>query len=543
MARNSSAPPPAGPPAPDAPNPGDPAGEPVSSVAPDSETPPRADNRFFAWIRSLDLVRQPGWIGGVCAGIATRLGIDPVIVRAVFVVVAVLGGPAILLYAAAWLLLPDTTGKIHLEQVLRGRFESPVAGIIALIALSMLPVSQGFWFAGSWFWGETSPADSIGRAFWVVVVLGLLTWFIIWIARRAAAAPPVQAPSDSTAPAPTSRPAPMAAGAAGAAGAPAATTPAPVAPQPGAPEEEFTAWREQQQTWKTEYDTFRAQSTEASIRAQEEHRQRRIAAAAASAERTRQWRAANPRLRAAIVAMVLGATVIAGVVAAQFAESDSGITVGFGVATLVVGLAIITAGTFRRRNGFLSLVAGALIVVTVASAFLPNSRQLIFSDSYGLRSDASGSYAQLVGNLSISPFERDDEITSPRTIDIWQGRGNIWISVPEGTTVRVVATIRSGTMYHNTTHNRTLTPAVKNDWNEDGVANLDDDMNGDGIITEQDGFTQEYLTEPVEPIVSRDGGEDSWDTTIGDGATPSITVRIWQGDGNVQIDDGYPEEN
>ena len=541
MARNSSAPPPAGPPAPDAPNPGDPAGEPVSSVAPDSETPPRADNRFFAWIRSLDLVRQPGWIGGACAGIATRLGIDPVIVRAVFVVVAVLGGPAILLYAAAWLLLPDTTGKIHLEQVLRGRFESPVAGIIALIALSMLPVSQGFWFAGSWFWGETSPGDSIGRAFWAVVVLGLLTWFIIWIARRAAAAPPVQTPSDSTAPAPTSRPAPMAAGAAG---APAATTPAPVAPQPGAPEEEFTAWREQQQTWKTEYDTFRAQSTEASIRAQEEHRQRRIAAAAASAERMRQWRAANPRLRAAIVAMVLGAAVIAGVVAAQFAESDSGITVGFGVATLVVGLAIITAGTFRRRNGFLSLVAGALIVVTVASAFLPNSRQLIFSDGYGLRTDASGSYAQLVGNLSITPFETDEQIAIPRTIDIWQGRGTIWISVPEGTTVRVVATIRSGRMYLSNYRDSILHPAIKNDWNEDGVANLDDDLNGDGVIDDQDGFIDRYLSDDeVTPIVSRDGGEDSWDTTAGDGATPSITVRIWQGEGDVHIDYGYPGDN
>ena len=531
MARNSSAPPPADPTTPDAPPPGDPAGESVSSVAPDETTQPRADNRFFAWIRSLDLVRQPGWIGGVCAGIATRLGIDPVIVRAIFVVVAVLGGPAILLYAAAWLLLPDTAGKIHLEQVLRGRFESPVAGIIALVALSMLPVAQGFWFAGSWFWGETNPGDSIGRAFWVIVVLGLLTWFIVWIARRANTVPAAER---------LVPPAPTAAGAAGAPAAFAEATPtAPTEPLPGAPEEDFTAWREQQQQWKSQYDTFRAQSTEASIRAQEEYRQRRIAAAAESAERMRQWRAANPRLRAAIVAMVLGAATIAGVVAAQFSDAGYGVTLGFGVATLVVGLAIVTAGTFRRRNGFLSFVALVLLSVTVTSAFLPNSRQLILSPNYGLPSGESGNYAQLAGSLSIYPFETDAEVSSPRIINIWQGSGDTLVTVPQDTTVRVVANIRSGMVFHGKYTEGSFEPQLADDYNQDGMADEGDDMNGDGLITAADGFTLDYASTQIEPVVSRDGAEDSWDVTFGDGAQPSIIVRIWQGAGSVTIEDEF----
>jgi phage shock protein PspC (stress-responsive transcriptional regulator) len=117
-------------------------------------TPPTAPgSRFFSWLRSIDIRREQGWIGGVCAGIATRLGIDPLIVRGIAVVVAVLGGPAILLYAAAWLLLPDASDRIHLEDVFRGRFEPVIAAIGGLFVLAMLPVAQGFWFLGAGYWG------------------------------------------------------------------------------------------------------------------------------------------------------------------------------------------------------------------------------------------------------------------------------------------------------------------------------------------------------------------------------------------------------
>ncbi|CAN5229805.1 hypothetical protein BH09ACT5_BH09ACT5_21120 [soil metagenome] len=65
--------------------------------APPPAAPRQAEARFFGWMRGLGVRREPGWIGGVCAGIAARLGIDPLIVRGIAVVVAVLGGPAFLL--------------------------------------------------------------------------------------------------------------------------------------------------------------------------------------------------------------------------------------------------------------------------------------------------------------------------------------------------------------------------------------------------------------------------------------------------------------
>ena len=104
----------------------------MSNKKPDESVPgdvPASENTFFDWMRGLRVPRQPGWIGGVCAGIAARLGIDPIIVRGIVVVLAVLGGPALLLYAAAWLLLPDNYDRIHLQELFRGNFTKAHAGI------------------------------------------------------------------------------------------------------------------------------------------------------------------------------------------------------------------------------------------------------------------------------------------------------------------------------------------------------------------------------------------------------------------------------
>ena len=45
-------------------------------------------------------------IGGVCSGIANYMNIDPVIVRLVFVLLALGGGHGILAYLLLWILMP-----------------------------------------------------------------------------------------------------------------------------------------------------------------------------------------------------------------------------------------------------------------------------------------------------------------------------------------------------------------------------------------------------------------------------------------------------
>ena len=46
-------------------------------------------------------------VAGVAAGLADYLDLDPSIVRILFVVLALLGGPGILLYIIMWIIMPE----------------------------------------------------------------------------------------------------------------------------------------------------------------------------------------------------------------------------------------------------------------------------------------------------------------------------------------------------------------------------------------------------------------------------------------------------
>ena len=46
-------------------------------------------------------------IAGVCSGLGRYLGIDPVLLRIAFVVLAIAGGGGIVLYVVGWILIPE----------------------------------------------------------------------------------------------------------------------------------------------------------------------------------------------------------------------------------------------------------------------------------------------------------------------------------------------------------------------------------------------------------------------------------------------------
>ncbi len=74
---------------------------------------------FFSWIRSLNLVRSDNsWFGGVCAGIADKIRVEPKFVRLAAVIGAIFFGSTFVIYAAGWLLMPDARDQIHLENML-----------------------------------------------------------------------------------------------------------------------------------------------------------------------------------------------------------------------------------------------------------------------------------------------------------------------------------------------------------------------------------------------------------------------------------------
>lgn len=343
-------------------------GMPTKTNSPSPTPPsPTASGNFFDWMRGLGVTREPGWIGGVCAGVAARLGIDPIIVRGIAVVVAVLGGPALLLYAAAWLLLPDTENRIHLERVLRGEFYGAIAGIGVLVLLALLPLSQGFWFAGPWFWDGPYWGASVFRVLWTVAIIGSATWLVIWLAMRANQRPSAR-PSGAAFSA--------AAGAGtGTAADPAAATDATAIPEPAAPPappsdpDGLAAWKEQQATWRQEHAAWRAQQAESSRAAALE--QRRIRNEQHAVRRS-EWEDKHLRTRSNPLysAIAIGTALIAGAATALIvgtgAWTSAATITGLAVTLGVLGLAIVINGFAGRRSGGSS---GLAVLVAIALVF------------------------------------------------------------------------------------------------------------------------------------------------------------------------------
>ncbi|QDG67891.1 MULTISPECIES: PspC domain-containing protein [Micrococcaceae] len=79
-------------------------------------------DKFFSIVRGFGLKRGPQrWLGGVCGGIAAKLNVDVAFVRIAFLVFCLLPGPAVVLYIAAWLVLPDQQDSIPLQNFLDRR--------------------------------------------------------------------------------------------------------------------------------------------------------------------------------------------------------------------------------------------------------------------------------------------------------------------------------------------------------------------------------------------------------------------------------------
>jgi phage shock protein PspC (stress-responsive transcriptional regulator) len=464
-------------------------------VASPPPTPPAplAGNRFFAWMRSLGITREPGWIGGVSAGIALRLGIDALIVRGIIVVVAVLGGPALLLYAAAWLLLPDRDDKIHLEEVFRGRIESPIAGIGALVFLSVLPVTQGFWLAGSAYWGDPYWGQSVGRALWTVVLLGLLVWFVVWVARRSSrdqAAPTVTPATTDDRPetVPSAYPATseaMAAATAVAAGTPASAAPGarPPAPSSTASAEEFAAWREQQAQWKAENDAFRArQASEqraASLAAHEQYRREREARREVERARLARTRS-NPLYSFVVIGLSLVAGGIVTLLLADGEFSPEALLAGLGSTLVVLALGIIINGARGKRGGgSLALAIIVLIPLLIAGA-LPKSPNISYLENARFVPTSDGGWTEDVyfvgvGDATIDlrdfytrPMSsgRDAQVMS--TIVLVVGSGDVTVLLPDDELVRYEAVAAAGSITGVTTDfatNRGAFASDSGEWN------------------------------------------------------------------------------
>jgi phage shock protein PspC (stress-responsive transcriptional regulator) len=117
---------------------------------------------FFAQLRRLGVARATHgkMAGGVCAGLARRWGVDPIVVRAVVVVLMAFGGLGLLAYLVALALLPDENGRIFTEEALR-RGDGSAIFLLVVIGLMLAGEVSDRW----WVWATIPLA--LG-AWWVV---------------------------------------------------------------------------------------------------------------------------------------------------------------------------------------------------------------------------------------------------------------------------------------------------------------------------------------------------------------------------------------
>lgn len=132
-----------------------------------------AENPFFRWIRGLGVQRgDRAWIGGVSSGLGQRFGLDTALSRGLVLLIVIFSGVGLLLYGAAWALLPGADGRIHAQEAGRGHWSSGMTGSVVFAAVGLLngPLVLGGWRFGdgdSW-WGEL---------IWTVLVVGAVIWF------------------------------------------------------------------------------------------------------------------------------------------------------------------------------------------------------------------------------------------------------------------------------------------------------------------------------------------------------------------------------
>ena len=140
--------------------------------------------RFFNSLRGSGLMRtNERWVAGVAGGVAHRFGLDPILVRCVWVVLSIFSGIGLVLYGVAWALLPEESdGRIHLEEALSGRFNAGLAGAIGMTIVGMSTIGDGFipgWYIG--LWGLPGIAAPVWTLFW----LGLTLLAVVFAVRFA----------------------------------------------------------------------------------------------------------------------------------------------------------------------------------------------------------------------------------------------------------------------------------------------------------------------------------------------------------------------
>ncbi|MBN8883294.1 MAG: PspC domain-containing protein [Salana multivorans] len=424
------------------------------NTTPDSQVPPspgqphpsqqpQRDGRetlapIWRWARGLGITRSSDrWVGGVAGGVATRLGLDPLLVRGLFVVAAMLGGVGFIAYAIAWALLPEPDGRIHAEEAVKGTFDQADLGIVVFLLIGLDPFDVGS--SGAWVWG-------IGKGLGWIALITLAVW--LWSQHRPTSGGAQPGPAQPGAPSSDPSGTSAASGTTGDPSAPGGTpeSPAPAASGPVA-------------SFATAAGVHDAGFGPAAP-----------PAAVAAPRPPKPPKAPKPRTapNPAYVASVVG---LAGIAAAALliADRTGAISVSallvLAVVLGVLGLGIVLAGLAGRRGGLLSLLAVVGLIAVPAAA---NSALGWEWDTSGVTVAGTADWTPVTAReasdgLKIVAGHAEVDLTQiplppvgaePVTVPVHVTAGDAVITVPEGVSVLLDVDVFAGSA----------------DWDVDGVS-------------------------------------------------------------------------
>ncbi|WP_269439667.1 PspC domain-containing protein [Arthrobacter sp. zg-Y40] len=360
---------------------------------------------FFQWLRSLGVQRGPDrWFGGVASGLAAKTGLDPVLIRGLFVVLGVFG-IGFLAYGLAWALLPEPDGRIHVEEALRGSWTSGMTGALVFTIVGMGGPGASVLGGDSWF------GAVVWTLFWIGSGIAAIYWF---------SGPKGRAYFQGHMPHGTSAPAggPEAADAGTTAAGTSGTAPVSLA-KTGSPE--------------TPAPAVTAPAGTAGFG--DSHG----APAGCTAKAAKVPGAGGPFLAALFGAALLAGGAILGLDYAGILPLGSPVSVALAAAAGVFGLGVVLLGLLGRQSGG----AGTAAVVALAAALLAqgnlaNANLVVASNADWTPQDsaqAGGGYTSVAANGTVDL--RGTDLSGDTDIPVSVAAGNLNFLVPIDSPVTV----------------------------------------------------------------------------------------------------------
>ncbi len=381
-------------------------------------TPGRGLDGLYAALRRPGVARvsQGRWFAGVAGGIARWLGVDPLVVRAGFILFGLFFGVGLGLYLALVLLLPDEQGTIRLEQALRhGDGKSIFLLVVTALVL----------FGGPW------DGDSQGFRIGGFVVIGLVAWWFLTRTgtgqelRRSApwAGTPASEQTTPSGAGTTSATTGSASNVPGASSASSASSTSFVSPTVSAPGSGLS-------TGNAAANAGRPAATWA----------------------PRPLRERTPVIGFAAALLVVGAAVLAGALGYQLARAGTvtgnPLPVGIASGLAVLGLGLLVAGLAGRRAGGLAPLAVLAVLAALVTSAAPAGLTQPFrtGDRTETVTTLTGddAYQLGMGNLVVDLSGADLTPAGVERVSASLGMGQLDIVVPEGVRVVVTASGRGG---------------------------------------------------------------------------------------------------